>query len=762
VNQIALPELPPAPLEFDLNGGDPLSFNASVMASGGATTARSPTGSSNPQPPEGNPKRRMLGHTRSSTSPGPSREKDGTQRGVAVATSPQAKAATERGAPAEVERASGKATWQPANTDRTDGNPVSPRNGANIPRGGPQLRARPRYKIEMPQVLATLVNATETSVVVMKKGSWFTAMLSYNKEKVLMTSTARMPAFASAKPAVAEGDAANWIEVLMCVERSFEPENGPVGGKMPSASGKPIFRSNPQIFWNGEAVSLYGVLVTFIKNKLLGTQLAKFISSACDDIASKYPGADYKRLEKTVTNESDKSTVTIPDMDRLGKYIDAIAKAALKSVENIPPEVLQALTVLDHQIIGWAFESGFAIDEINAQRQNAIVQFFVTRGVSNLFTVPDGSLGAASVLRKYANKELNRLAPKLTAPILKASSNLLPAETKNKLAAMLKERRTHLLNKASKASASKKAEGQKAVAQKRGLTRAATERGSASSAPGSSARDLNEAKRKLLKAVRSDAAFLALSDAVKQTLAAQFEELKPKGLNAGKIVMATRKLVERIKSASPNELAELKQYLAILQKRLLLDALYGEAAFLAMPLAVQTSLQGHLNALEPAGMSPDVAAAAAKVVIDGTSRTKDELSAIELFLPVLETGRWRPDYAAKEVENMLADTWDLFADESPDDRVVDDSADGKGTVVPGLISGTQPQPSPLQSSQSPLSSVADGDSQPAQQGIQFESLDNPFDTDSSEEESPSVDTGNTAEKPVDPPREREKQGRRNS
>ncbi|MDB5856151.1 MAG: hypothetical protein JWR22_4192 [Herminiimonas sp.] len=613
----------------------------------------------------------------------------------------------------------GATAWLPANTMRVDGNPGSPRDG-DMQRRGPHMLAPARYQIEKPRTLATLANPTGSSVVVMMKGSWFSAILSYNAEKVLMGSTSRMPAFVSAMPAVLTGDGANWIEVIMCVERSSVLAKESGGYLMPSTEAKPIFRGNPQISWNGEPVFLYGVLAAFIKEKLGQTALARYIGSACELVASEYPGMEYKRLEKAVKNEANNSVVTMPDMDRLGTYLHAISHAALKTLEKIPPEVLQVLAILDHQIIKWALESGYAISEIDAQRQNAIVQFFVTRGISALFTVPEGSTGAASVLRKYANKELNRLAPKLTAPVLKASSNLLPAATRAKLADMLRLRRAELLGQATKASATKKAKGQKALAVKRGLTRAATERGSPSSAPALDVRSLREAKRKLLHAVREDAAFVALSETAKDLLDAEFEELKQKGLNAEKIEMATRKLVERLRPDSPAELGELEQYLAILKKRILIGALVGEVTYTTLPLALQKSLEAHLNALAPAGMTPDGVAAAAKMVIDGTITTKDEASLIDLFRPVLETGRWRPDYAAKEVESLFADTWNLD-DASPDLGPVYDDADGIGAPVLGMATGAQPQPS-----QAPLGHDADGDAKQAQEYTEFQLPDNPF------------------------------------
>lgn len=617
-------------------------------------------------------------------------------------------------------------TWLPANTLRADGIPGSPRQGESMQRRGPQLLAPARSQIEKPRTLATLASPSGSSFVAMKKGSWFNAILSYNAEQILILSSTRMPAFVSAMPAAVTGDGANWIEVLMCVERSYGLANESGDYRMPSTAGKPIFRSNPQISWNGEPVYLYGVLAAFIKGKLGQTQLARYIASACEMIASKYPGMEYKRLEKRVTDEINKSEATIPNMALLGKYIDAISKAALLTLQHIPQEVLQVLARLDHEIIKWALESGYAINEINAQRQNAIVQFFITRGISTLFTVPEGSIGAASVLRNYANKELNKLSRKLTAPILKASSKFLPSATKARLDEMLSLDRIERLGQVNKASATKKAKGQKARAEKRGLVRAATERGSPSSAPASNTRELSEAKRKLIKAVRADAAFVALSNAAKDLLETEFGELKPKGLNAGKIEMATRKLVERIRPESPNELAELEQYLAILKKRLLLDALYGEAMFMSLPPALQNSLKEHLDALPPAGMIPDTVANAARMLIDGTTPTKEELSSIELFLPVLETGRWRPDYAVKEVENLFADTWGL----------VDDALEG------GEIE-------------------ADAEVGEAQQGDQFEWPENPFASDLTGDTLPSKEYDESVVTPS-PERELEKADREKS
>jgi hypothetical protein len=610
----------------------------------------------------------------------------------------------------------GATTWLPANTVRADGNAGSPRNADRGPRG----LAQARNQIEKPQKLATLTNPTGSSVVVMVKGSWFNAILSYNAEKVLITSTTRMPAFVSSMPAVLTGDGASWIEVMMCVERSCELAKNSVDFPMPSTAGKPIFRGSPQIFWNGKQESLYGPLSAFMKAKLSETQLAKFISSACEKIALEYPGQAYKRLEKTVSDEANKSAVAVPDMDLLGKYILAISKAALKTLDHIPPEIVQVLAVLDHQIIKWALESGYAINEINAQRHNAVVQFFITRGISALFTVPDGSIGAASVLRKYADKELRRLAPKVTAPILKASSNLLPAAIKRGLADMLRLRRTELLEQATTANATKKAKGQKALAEKRGPLRAATDRGSHSSAPLLTARKLAQAKRKLLNAVRADAAFETLSAAAKELLDAEFEELKQKGLNAGKIEMATRKLVERIRPDSPTELAELEQYLAILKKRILVEALVGEVTYTTLPLALQKSIKSHLNALPPAGMTPDGVAAAAKMVIDGAITTEEEAPSIDLFRPVLETGRWRPDYAVKEVESLFADTWNLD-DGSLDAGPAYDDADGNGAPVLGMESGAQPQPS-----QARFGHDVNGEAKQAQAYTELGWPDNPF------------------------------------
>ncbi|MDB5822484.1 MAG: hypothetical protein JWR21_1188 [Herminiimonas sp.] len=727
----------------------------------------------------------MLGHTRSNTSPGspmrapsggekatahdgggaathrtPPATKVGTPTSGALPGESDSKTAAPGASPVRIRtrektpkarEKDGKSStnWQPANTIRPDGDPGSPRNNDNV-RRGPRVLAPARYKIEKPLTLATLANPSGSSTVVMVKGSWFSVILSYNAEKVIMTSPARMPAFVSAMPAVLTGDGANWIEVLMCVERSARLADGSGDYLMPSTAGKPIFRGNPKISWNGKEVLLYAALAAFIKEKLSQTQLANLISSECEAIASAYPGMGYKFLEKSVTNETTRSTVTKPDMDLLGKYIDAISNRALETMESVPPEVLQVLTVLDHQIIKWALESGYGINEINAQRKNAIVQFFVTRGISALFTVPEGSIGAASVLRKYANKELNKLAPKLTAPILKVSSSVLPSKTKAKLEELLRPVREQKIT----ADAAKKAKVQKALAEKRGLTRAATERGSSSSASESNARALMEAKRKLLKAVREDAAFESLSKAAKNLLETEFGELKQKGLNAEKIEMATRKLVERIRPTSVRKLAELEQYLAILQKRLLIDALYGEATFMALPVALQSSLKTRLDALAPAGMTADVVAAAANDVIEETSTTDDESSSVELFLPMLETGKWRPDYAAKEVENLLSDTWDLF------------SLDADMDI------GPQPSQPPHE---------ANAEVEDAQQGDEFEFPYNPFASElTSGDFSSNVDGVSSATPPVltsddfssndygDPSatspveREREKKDRRNS
>lgn len=765
-----LPALPPAPVDYDYGTGDPL-FPSPVSPRGGAAISQTTPGKSSSSDLKVTPKSRVPGHSRSNTSPGsPMSARSGGEKGTTLLTGVSAtegtspakkvsaptfgalpgnddsKAAAPDAGPvwistrtkvtlkAKETDGKGAANWLPANTPRADGNPGSPREGDNILSRGPQVLAPARRQIEKPLTLATLANPAGSSVVVMVKGSWFNAILGYNEKNVLMTSTARMPAFVSAMSAALRGDGANWIEVIMCVERSGRLANESGDYEMPCTAGKPIFRDNPKIFWNGKEMHVYAPLAGFIKDKLSQTQLAQFISSACELVASAYPGMAYKRLEKEVTDETNKtgkSTITIPDMDLLGKYIDAISKAALKTLESVPPEVLQVLTVLDHQIIKWALESGYGINEINAQRQNAIVQFFVTRGISALFTVPEGSYGSASVLRKYANRELNKLAPRLTAPILKASSNLLPSQTKARLADMVRLRRTDLFGQA---IATKKAKGQKALAEKRGLTRAATERGSSSSAPESNARVLLEAKRKLLKAVRADAVFVALSKAAKDLLETEFGELKQKGLNAGKIEMATRKLVERIRPDAPSELAELEQYLAVLQKRLLLEALYGQPTFMTMPLALQNSLKRHLDALPPVGMTPDVVAAAAKDVIKETSTTEDESSSVDLFLPVLETGHWRPDYAAKEVENMLGDTWDLLSPDADRD--------------------SRPQ-----SSQPPHE--ANAEVEDAQQGAEFEWPDNPIDSELTSGDFSSNDYGDSsATPPVE--REREKNDRRNS
>jgi hypothetical protein len=649
-------------------------------------------------------------------------------------------------------------TWLPANTLGADGNPGSPRQDQNMQRRGLQLLAPARSQNEKPRTLATLVHPTGSSCIVMKKGSWFNAILSYNAEKVLILSSTRMPAFVSAMPAALTGDGSNWIEVLMCVERSYGLANESGDYRMPSTAGKPIFRSNPQISWNGEAVYLYAVLAAFIKDKLGQTQLAKFIASACELIASEYPGMEYKRLEKKVTDKTNKSEATVPNMDILGKYIDAISNAALATLERIPQEVLPVLARLDHEIIKWALESGYAINEINAQRQNAIVQFFITRGISTLFTVPEGSIGAASVLRNYANKELNKLARKLTAPILKASSNLLPLETKARLDEMLHLDRIERLGQVNKASATKKAEGQKAQAERGGLVRAATKRGSPSSAPAPNKRELLEAKRKLLKAVRADDAFVALSDAAKDLLETEFGELKQKGLNAGKIETATWNLVERIRPESPKELGELEQYLAVLWKRRVLEALYGEATFVTLPTALQKFLKEHLDAMAPAGMNSDTVADAAKILIEGTSPTKEELSSIELFLPVLETGRWRPDYAVKVVENLFSDTWGLFDDASLDAGSGLDGGDENDALVPGMGTGAQPQP---QSAQPRQEIEANAEVEETQQGRKFEWPENPFASDLTGDALASKQSGESVVTPF-VERELEKGGREKS
>ena len=826
---IELPALPTLPVESDESTDVASRSPSSVKVASSATTPRSqstqpgsPSATASPASPITTtvPKRRILGHLRSNTSPNPTLPassgvaiaNDDTAQGWHGATPTMSVVRVKARIPKEgaAQHATNQTTkahdskgrYAKGSADKATGVSGTAQNVAKssgvklaaIPAQvdgstaliSPHRRTAPvRREIALPEVRSVLNKpGAQYASVVSVKGSWFMAFFTYDARGDSQGGQ-NLPSFVSTSPPVLTDDGSDWIEVMMCLERCLHVRNGACGARMPLPSSKPIFRGNPRILWNGKEIFAYDPLVSSISANLAQTQLAKLIVTVSAKIAQDYPGTDGAGLEKRVFNIAQKSDAVVPDMDLLEPYTAPIMTAVLSgdTASRLPLDLRNRLIVLDHQIVKLALASNFSIDEIDAARQNAIVQFLVTRGISKMFPAPEasglisGSSKAVDVLSKAVNKELNKLGYKVSAGILKTSSSQLPKATREQLAVMRRSRRTAEMERFVTSSATKKAKRQQALAaaneargpqasgRKAAPGRSDTGDGLASPARSDAAKKATTAKKKLLKAVYGDSAFGALSPEAQELLKSRFEDLKAKGLDAEKIEIATRKLLEKersiqsVNSTQSVNAAGLEGYLAILEKRRLLGGLYADPAFTALPQVLQDSLKGRLDALTALGLIANTVEAAGKEVIaENTPADQNEASLREGFAHALETGRWRPDGAANEVELLMGDTWDLNGDDNADSAdlalaLTDIELPPPLVLPPGDAGQPQPQPqaTTFLGSDGGVADLLPGSVLAGSSGanMPFIMPSNPFDDESGSEELFSPDAPHSEEKELE-------------